>query len=39
MAYTVYCRDFDNLFLTYELYAWVLLDCQLFLKFFVASED
>jgi hypothetical protein len=28
MAYIIYCRDFDNLFPTYELYAWDLLDRQ-----------
>ena len=28
-----------NVSFTYEFYAWVLLDCQLFLKFLASPED
>jgi len=39
IVYTIYFRDLNSFCHTYELYAWVLLDCLLFLKFFGLPED
>jgi hypothetical protein len=39
IVYTIYFGDLDNFSHTYVLYAWVLLACLLFLKFFALPED